>query len=202
MKDYGNYSDEELIDMIRDGESEITDVLMDRYKGLVKTKASTMFILGADRDDLIQEGMVGLFKAVRDFDSGRDASFSTFAQLCVVRQLYTAVKNSGRKKHAPLNAYVSIYSSLEEENGERGELLMNTIRADELSNPENRMISLEEEEHIHKVIEEVLSPFEREVLDLYMTGMSTAEVARVLGRDAKSTDNALQRLRGKLRKHI
>ena len=202
LADYDNFSDEELIDIIRDGSHEVADVLVNRYKGLVRSRASTMFILGADRDDLIQEGMIGLFKAIRDYDSGRDASFATFAHLCVVRQLYTAVKNSGRKKHAPLNAYLSFYSSHDENDEDRGNLLMDTIRADEMSNPESRVISREDEEYIYKVIDEVLSPFEREVLDLYMTGMATAEIARVLGRDAKSTDNALQRLRGKLKKRL
>ncbi|MBR6329056.1 MAG: sigma-70 family RNA polymerase sigma factor [Lachnospiraceae bacterium] len=200
MRDYSGYSDEELIALIRDGDDKVTDLLMDRYKNLVRKKAGTMFILGADRDDLIQEGMVGLFKAVRDYDSGRDASFETFAQLCILRQLYTAVKNSNRKKHGPLNAYVSFYSATTDESGREGELLLNRLSAGEESNPESMMITRERAEHINDVIENNLSPLEREVLDLYITGMSTSQIAGVLGRDPKSTDNALQRLRGKLKK--
>ncbi len=198
MDNYDTYTDEELIGMLRDGESRLTEVLLDRYKVLVRKKADTMYILGADREDLIQEGMIGLFKAIRDFDAGRDASFATFARLCILRQLYTAVKNSNRKKHLPLNAYVSFYSSLSDENGD-GERLIDTLEAGAQSNPENLVIDRENTADLWRHIEERLSPLERDVLDLYLTGMSTAEIARVLGRDPKSTDNALQRLRAKLR---
>ena len=105
--DYEQYTDEELIVRLRDGEEKITDYIMDKYKNLVKSKAKSMYILGADREDLIQEGMIGLFKAIRDYDIGRDASFFTFADLCVSRQMYTAVQAAGRKKHSPLNTYIS-----------------------------------------------------------------------------------------------
>ena len=117
MRQYNDFTDEELVIRARDGEEEITEYLMDKYKNLVRSKASTMFILGADREDLIQEGMIGLFKAVRDYDSGRDASFYTFAELCISRQMYTALQASGRKKHSPLNTYVSIYQGHDEEEG-------------------------------------------------------------------------------------
>ncbi|MBO6016184.1 MAG: sigma-70 family RNA polymerase sigma factor, partial [Lachnospiraceae bacterium] len=103
MEQYRSYTDEELLSRLRDGEPEITDYLMEKYKHLVRSKARTMFILGADNEDLIQEGMIGLFKAIRDYDSGRDASFYTFAELCIARQMYTAIQASGRKKHMPLN---------------------------------------------------------------------------------------------------
>ena len=111
---YEQYTDEELILRLREGEEQITDYIMEKYKNLVKSKAKSMYILGADREDLIQEGMIGLFKAVRDYDTGRDASFSTFADLCVSRQMYTAVQAAGRKKHAPLNTYISLYATLSE----------------------------------------------------------------------------------------
>ncbi|MDE7015141.1 MAG: sigma-70 family RNA polymerase sigma factor, partial [Kineothrix sp.] len=107
---YGQCSDEELILRLRDGEENITDYIMEKYKNLVKSKAKSMYILGADSDELIQEGMIGLFKAIRDYDSGRDASFFTFADLCISRQMYTAVQASRRQKHAPLNSYISLYS--------------------------------------------------------------------------------------------
>ena len=109
-KEYGNSSDEELILRLRDGEEAITDYIMDKYKNMVRSKAKSMYILGADREDLIQEGMIGLFKAVRDYDTGRDASFFTFADLCVSRQMYTAIQAAGRQKHMPLNTYVSLYA--------------------------------------------------------------------------------------------
>ena len=108
MNRYETYSDEELILLLRDGDNRIMDYIMEKYKGLVRNKAKSMYLLGADNEDLIQEGMIGLFKAVRDYDAGRDASFYTFADLCISRQMYTAVQASGRKKHAPLNSYVSI----------------------------------------------------------------------------------------------
>ena len=114
MLDYGQVTDEELIVRLRDGEKQITDYIMDKYKNLVRSKAGSMFILGADRDDLIQEGMIGLFKAIRDYDCGRDASFFTFAELCISRQMYTAVQASRRKKHAPLNTYISLYGERKE----------------------------------------------------------------------------------------
>ena len=110
-KDYEKCSDEELIMRQRDGEEAVTDYIMDKYKNLVRNKAKSMYILGADREDLIQEGMIGLFKAIRDYDTGRDASFSTFADLCVSRQMYTAVQAAGRQKHAPLNTYISLYTN-------------------------------------------------------------------------------------------
>ena len=121
-KDYSSYSDEELIVCLRDGEESITEYLMNKYKNLVRSKARSMYILGADNDDLIQEGMIGLFKAIRDYDTGRDASFFTFADLCVSRQMYTAVQAAGRQKHAPLNTYISLYAgSAENDVSGRGE---------------------------------------------------------------------------------
>ncbi len=201
---YEQHSDEELILRLRDGEEQITDYIMDKYKNLVKSKAKSMYILGADNDDLIQEGMIGLFKAVRDYDSGRDASFFTFADLCISRQIYTAVQASGRQKHAPLNTYISLYSNFtspSEQGGEEAELLNILSSKAELS-PEEMIIDKENVENLEKTIERELSSFEKQVLDLYITGMSYVQIAKVLARDEKSTDNALQRIKGKLRKVI
>ena len=173
---YSGLTDEEMISLFRDGDQEAMEKLLEKYKGMVLGKAKSMYILGGDSEDLIQEGMLGLFKAVRDFDCGRDASFRTFAQLCVTRQLYTAVKASARKKHLPLNSAVSLSSPLREENGdERDEELLDFLEADPSSNPE------------------------KQVLELYLTGMGYVEIAHVLNRDEKSTDNALQRIRAKTR---
>lgn len=201
--EYELYSDEELIDRIRDGEEEITDYIIDKYKNLVRKKAKSMFILGADKDDLIQEGMIGLFKAIRDYDAGRDASFLTFADLCVSRQMYTAVQASGREKHAPLNSYISLYADISEKNDgkEQGNLLQ-VLMAKEESNPEKLVIDKENLETIEAMIEKELSSFEKQVLDLYVTGMSYAQIAKVLGRDVKSTDNALQRLKAKMKRAV
>lgn len=204
-KKYEKCSDEELIVRLRDGESAITDFIMEKYKNLVRSKAKSMYILGADREDLIQEGMIGLFKAIRDYDTGRDASFFTFADLCVSRQMYTAIQAAGRQKHAPLNTYISLYAGAFEndssEKGEEGELINSVISQSE-RNPEEVLIDRENVELLERAIDKELSGFEKQVLDLYLTGMKYSQIARVLGRDDKSTDNALQRIKTKLKKAI
>ncbi|MCM1162547.1 MAG: RNA polymerase sporulation sigma factor SigH [Roseburia sp.] len=202
-RDFDKVTDEELILRLREGEAAITDYIMEKYKNLVRSKAKSMYILGADNEDLIQEGMIGLFKAIRDFDSGRDASFYTFADLCISRQIYTAVKASGRQKHMPLNTYISLYSNMAEMEGDKNgnEMsLVNALSAKDEQNPEELLIDRENVEDIERAIETELSVFEKQVLDLYITGMSYSQIAKVLGKDDKSTDNALQRIKGKLRK--
>ena len=198
MNSYKDFTDEELLIRARDGEEEITEYLMDKYKNLVRSKAATMFILGADKDDLIQEGMIGLFKAVRDYDSGRDASFYTFAELCISRQMYTAIQASGRKKHSPLNTYVSIY----QESDEDGAGLIDALENKKERNPEDILIDQENVEAIESIIENDLSSFEKQVLELSMTGMGYVEIAKLLGKDGKSTDNALSRVKMKIRKGL
>ena len=200
--DYETSKDEVLILRIRDGEEKITDYIMEKYKNLVRSKAGSMYILGADREDLIQEGMIGLFKAIRDYDLGRDASFATFADLCVARQMYTAVQAAGRKKHAPLNSYVSLYAGNGSDKTEEEKKLLDSLVSRDEQNPEELLIDRENVERIEKAIESELSSFERQVLDLYLTGMKYTEIARVLGKDDKSTDNALQRCRSKIRKAL
>lgn len=200
---YEGLTDEELIDRQRSGERQIMDYIMDKYKNLVRKKAKSMHILGADNDDLIQEGMIGLFKAVRDYDPGRDASFYTFADLCVSRQMYKAVQASRREKHAPLNTYISLYAdTAEAESDGNGTALVNVIASAVETNPEQLMIDRENVADIEAIIEKELSGFEKQVLDLYITGMSYSQIAGVLSRDAKSTDNALQRLKAKLRRAV
>ncbi len=200
--DYRQCSDDELIDRLRRGEEPIMDYICDKYKNLVRSKAKSMFILGADSEDLIQEGMIGLFKAVRDYDMGRDASFYTFAELCISRQMYTAVQASKRQKHLPLNTYVSLDSGSTPADGEgRESQTLAELLADrtELS-PEELFLDKERVAFLEKAIEEELSDFERQVLELSMTGMGYVQIAKVLGRDEKATDNALQRLKTKVRK--
>lgn len=198
--DYCGVTDEELILRLREGETPVTDFIMEKYKNLVRSKAKSMYILGADRDDLIQEGMIGLFKAVRDYDSGRDASFATFADLCVSRQMYTAVQASRRKKHTPLNTYISLYGGNREKEGEEEPELIASLASRVDINPEELLIDRENVEDLTRQIEKELSPFENQVFDLYLTGMSYTQIARVLGRDEKSTDNALSRIKGKVKK--
>lgn len=199
---YEEYRDEELIMLLREGRKEVVDYLMNKYKNLVRSRAKTMYILGADTEDLIQEGMIGLFKAIRDYDFGRDAGFYTFAELCISRQIYTAVQASGRKKHMPLNTYISIYSEVtaDGENGQKMEL-SGMLESEEKS-PEESMIDRENVEYIEQIIQSQLSLLERQVLELYMTDMGTVEISKILGIDEKSADNALQRAKSKIRKAI
>lgn len=198
--EYQQQTDEELIGRLRCGEQQVMDYLLEKYKKLVKSKAKSMYILGADNEDLIQEGMIGLFKAIRSYDFGRDASFYTFADLCISRQMYSAVRASNCQKHLSLNTYISLNSeAFGSENGEGVELEA-VMSSGEICNPEALFLDKERVEYLEKKIEEELSDFEMQVLDLYLTGMSYSQIAKVLGRDDKSTDNALQRLKTKIRK--
>lgn len=200
-QEYDNVSDEELIVLLRDGETRITDYIIEKYKDLVRRKTKSMYILGADHDDLLQEGMIGLFKAIRDYDAGRDASFYTFAELCITRQVYTAVQASNRKKHSFLNTYVSLYEGKDAKDDEPLELIQALVSND-TRNPEEMVIDRENLEHLENCIEQELSPFEKQVLELYLTGMSYTEIARVLGKTDKATDNAMQRVKAKIKKFI
>ncbi|MCQ2539927.1 MAG: RNA polymerase sporulation sigma factor SigH [Acetatifactor sp.] len=204
FSEYASFTDDELLDRLRHGEAEVEDYICEKYKNLVRSKAKSMFILGADNEDLIQEGMIGLFKAVRDYDCGRDASFYTFAELCISRQMYTAVQAAKRKKHFPLNSSISLDSPQSVEAGDEQESMSlgRLLTAKVGMNPEEMVLDRERTEYLEKAIEEELSEFERQVLDLYVTGMPTSQIAKVLGRNEKATDNALQRLKAKIKKII
>ncbi|MCR5657141.1 MAG: RNA polymerase sporulation sigma factor SigH [Butyrivibrio sp.] len=195
-------TDENLIGRLREGESQIMDFIMDKYKDMVKAKAGTMYILGADRDDLIQEGMIGLFKAIRDYDFGRDASFKTFADLCISRQMYSAIQASSRKKHTPLNGYISLYAKPYGQEEDTNSSLDQILESTKDRDPEELIIDQENARIIEEFIETGLSEFEKQVLELYMTGMGYVEIAGILGKDEKSTDNALQRTKSKIRKFV
>lgn len=192
MGKFDNISDEELIARLRDGETIIEDYLMEKYKGLVRQKARAMFLIGGDTDDLIQEGMIGLFKAVRDFQPGREATFATFARMCIDRQIYSAIQNSNRQKHLPLNSYVSL--NQEDESSPIWEL--------SVENPEEVIIDQETTRDLQQKISDYLSPMENKVLDLYLKGEGYVEIGRILGKSPKSIDNALQRIRAKIREVI
>lgn len=202
MYDYSTCTDEELIFRLREGEEAIMDYIMNKYKNLVRKHARNMYILGAEEQDLIQEGMIGLFRAIKDYDSGRDASFFTFADLCISRKMYNAIEASKREKHTPLNNYISLYGDNDEDSKEGKSGFIDLLSAGEISNPENLLIDRENVERIEKLVEQELSSFEKQVFDLYITGMKYGQIAKVLGKDEKSTDNALQRIRNKLRKAI
>lgn len=207
---YDNCTDETLIELSRGGDPAATEFLMEKYKGLVKSRARLFRLPDGDADDLIQEGMLGLFKALRDYDAGKEASFATFASLCISRQLRTAVEAAGRKKHQPLNTAVSYDTPMPEEGRDcaRGAEAPGTGRensylellASEDADPEAAYISEESRRHLEENIREVLSPLEREVLDLYLADLNYVQIAEKLGRDPKSTDNALQRIKTKVRK--
>lgn len=200
---YDEYTDAKLIEMLRDGDSKVTDYILEKYKYLVKAKAKSMYILGADAEDLIQEGMIGLFKAIRDYDCGRDASFQTFADLCISRQIYTAVSASGRKKHMPLNTYISLSQAMMDEDGVVLDMsLEDMLPTDSLDNPEALVIAKEDVDALESWIDSELSEFEKQALELYLTGMNYVHIAKVLGKDEKSTDNALNRAKTKIKKYL
>lgn len=188
MGQYDGLGDEILIDRLRKGEGEILDYLMEKYKDLVRRKARALFLIGGDTDDLIQEGMIGLFKAVRNYCPDREASFQTFANLCVERQLYNAVNNSNRKKHLPLNSYVSL--SREDE-----DLSMDYRR---METPEEILIDRENASSLEAEIREMLSQMENTILEYYLEGKSYAAIADRIGKPIKSVDNALKRIRKKI----
>ena len=191
---YEDMTDEELIDQLREGDRQVMDYICDKYKNLVRSKAKSMYILGGDSEDLIQEGMIGLFKAVRDYDCGRDASFYTFADLCISRQMYTAVQASQRLKHTPLNTYVSLdsHGRMEEDRDPETQTLAELLADKTGRNPEELFLD-------KKRIATELSELERQVLDLYITGMSYTQIAKVLRRSEKATENALTRAKQKIR---
>ena len=197
--DYEPYTDEELIDRLRRGEDTIMDYICDRYKNLVRSKAKSMFILGADSDDLIQEGMIGLFKAIRDYRMEKDVSFYHFADLCITRQIYHAVEASQRKKHQPLNTYISLNAQM----GQEGEdTLQDLLESVENPNPEQLLIDQENANDIQEKLYKNLSKFERQVLLLYLQGSNYRQIAKQLHKEPKAIDNALQRIRGKIAKKM
>ena len=194
---YEKYSDETLISILRqENRTEIMDYLMDKYKDLVKKKAKVLFLIGGDTDDLLQEGMIGLFKAIRDYNEKKDSSFFQVAGFCILRQMYTAMEASNRKKHAPLNSYISLSA---EHGTESGENLPGVLEALSGANPEQIVIDREELEQMREKIDELLSDMEKEVLAYYLQGMNYTKIAEIMQKPAKSIDNALQRIRNKLK---
>ncbi len=195
---YESLIDEDLAELSAAGDINATECILARYKNLVRSKARMYFLVGADKEDIIQEGMIGLFKAIRDFDRDRQVSFKGFAELCIKRQIITAVKTATRQKHMPLNTYVSLSNPLSdgESEGLLEEILSDKIEAD----PEQLFISKENTAFINDKIKEVLSDLEKKVLMFYLEGKSYQEIAAILSKPQKSIDNALQRVKKKMEK--
>ncbi|MDO4563320.1 MAG: RNA polymerase sporulation sigma factor SigH [Clostridia bacterium] len=192
-------SDESLVRLAQGGDNGALEYILDRYRSLVSKKASSYFLIGADREDLIQEGMIGLFKAVRDFRSDKLVSFKSFSEVCVTRQIITAIKAATRHKHSPLNTYVSLNKPLFDDEYD-ATLLDVYEKRDTVSNPEDILISREQINDISVKLSEILSAFECRVLALYLQGRTYAEIGEIVSKTPKSIDNALQRIRRKFEK--
>ena len=184
----------------KNGNQEIMDYLMVKYKFMVRKKARAMYLLGGENEDLIQEGMIGLIKAVRDFDVTQKTSFSSFAELCVSRQMYSAIEASNRKKHLPLNSYISLYEDSEQEGEGRSLPLIDTIESSKENDPEVLYFGKEYTEAFAEQLKELLSPLENHVLYLHLMGTDYRTIAELLGKSPKSVDNALQRIKTKAQK--
>ena len=196
---YDDLTDEEIIIQIRQGDNPGVDYLMEKYKNLVRKKARALYLIGGDSDDLIQEGMIGLFKAIRDYQLEKENAFYGFANLCVERQLYNAVKGANRLKNSPLNSYVSLDVPVGGVGTEEtGQTLGETLEKNGISNPEDIMIDRERVGKIEAYIQNQLSQFEQNVVNLFIEGMNYQQIAEHLGRTPKSIDNALQRIKKKL----
>ncbi|MFV0465706.1 MAG: sigma-70 family RNA polymerase sigma factor [Lachnospiraceae bacterium] len=193
MPNYQNQRDEELILRLRQGDQEIMDHLLTKYKPLVLKKAKSLFLIGGETEDLIQEGMIGLFQSIQGFDEKKEASFFYFADLCITRQMYTAVEASQRKKHAPLNSYVSLYESKEE-----GNPLLEYLESDWNTNPETMVIYKENFTSRILEVKKRLSPLEKQVFDYILDGMNYQQIAVEMKKPLKSIDNAIQRIRQKM----
>ena len=197
---YESFSDEQIVEMSHLGDSSAEEYLLDKYKNFVRSKARSYFLVGADHEDIVQEGMIGLYKAIRDYRPDKLSSFRAFAELCITRQIITAIKTATRQKHIPLNNYVSLNKPLYDEESDR--TLLDVIVEGRMSDPEELIINMENVGNIRAKINEVLSGLEQEVLNAYLDGKSYQEIAEALGRHVKSIDNALQRVKRKLEKYL
>lgn len=197
---FENVLDEELVLYAHEGDVVALEYLINKYKNFVRAKARSYFLIGADREDIVQEGMIGLYKAIRDFRNDKLSSFRAFAELCITRQIITAIKTATRQKHIPLNSYVSLNKPIYDEESDR--TLLDILTAAKITDPEELIISREELCSIESKIGEILSGLELEVLMSYLQGKSYQEIACDLDRHVKSIDNALQRVKRKLEKYL
>jgi RNA polymerase sporulation-specific sigma factor len=200
VAEYDLRTDEDIVDAVQEGDSDALEYLINKYRNFVRAKARSYFLIGADREDIIQEGMIGLYKAIRDFRGDKLASFKAFAELCVTRQIITAIKTATRQKHIPLNSYVSLDKPIYDEDSDR--TLLDVICGTRVTNPEELIINKEEFIGLEDKMGEILSELERRVLMLYLDGRSYQEIAVDLDRHVKSIDNALQRVKRKLERYL
>lgn len=200
IENYAKLEDKVLVKMVHSGDSESLAFLINKYQNFVRAKTRPYFLVGADKEDLVQEGMIGLYKAIRDFREDKVASFKAFAELCITRQIITAIKTATRQKHVPLNSYVSLDKPLYDE--ESNYTLMDRISGEKITNPEALFINQEKAKDIELKIAELLSDLERSVLTLYMDGQSYVEISEQLNTHVKSIDNALQRVKRKLERQL
>ena len=199
--DFANMPDEEIVRLAqRDKDGAALEYLLNKYKNFVRAKARSYFLIGADHEDIVQEGMIGLYKAIRDYREDRLSSFRAFAELCVTRQIITAIKTATRQKHIPLNSYISLNRPIYEEDSDR--TLLDVITEDSPSNPEEMLIDREDLSVIEGRIGQMLSDLEKEVLIRYVEGKSYVEISEEMNRHVKSVDNALQRIKRKLQKYL
>jgi len=197
---YELMSDEEVVDLVRENDAEALEYLINKYKNFVRAKARSYFLIGADREDIVQEGMIGLYKSIRDFRGDKLTSFKAFAELCITRQIITAIKTATRQKHIPLNSYVSLDKPIYDEDSDR--TLLDVICGTKVTDPEELFINREEFDDIEGKMSEILSDLERQVLMLYLDGRSYQQIAVELNRHVKSIDNALQRVKRKLERYL
>ncbi|MEQ6389879.1 RNA polymerase sporulation sigma factor SigH [Bacillaceae bacterium S4-13-58] len=193
-------SDEEVVELVQAGDTHALEYLIHKYKNFVRAKARTYFLIGADREDIVQEGMIGLYKAIRDFQMDKLSSFKAFAELCVTRQIITAIKTATRQKHIPLNSYVSLDKPIYDEESDR--TLLDVIAGAKSLDPEEMIINQERFGDMEFKMAEILSDLERKVLNLYLDGQSYQEISLELDRHVKSIDNALQRVKRKLERYL
>ncbi|MED1205678.1 RNA polymerase sporulation sigma factor SigH [Heyndrickxia acidicola] len=199
-EEYAMLEDENIIELVHCGESEALDYLIQKYRNFVRAKARSYFLIGADREDIVQEGMIGLYKAIRDYKEDKLTSFKAFAELCITRQIITAIKTATRQKHIPLNSYISLDKPIYDEESDR--TLMDVLTGAKILNPEELIINREKYVNIEGKITELLSDLERKVLALYLDGQSYQEISEELNRHVKSIDNALQRVKRKLERYL
>ncbi len=199
MSKYENMPDEQLIHKLREGETAIMDYIISKYKYVVIRAAKAMYLLGGENDDLIQEGMIGLFKAIRDYDINQEVSFYSFAELCISRQMYTAIKLSQRQKHMPLNSYISLYDIKSAESEDKRSPLIEQLETETNNNPEELFLDKERMLMLVSELNQRLSDMERRVLHLHLQGEDYRTIAELLDKSPKSIDNALQRIRQKMR---
>lgn len=200
LSEYEFISDEDIVEVFRGGDSGALEHLINKYRNFVRAKARSYFLIGADREDIVQEGMIGLYKAIRDFKGDKLSSFKAFAELCITRQIITAIKTATRQKHIPLNSYVSLDKPIYDEDSDR--TLMDVICGTQVLDPEELIINQEEFSGLEDKMAEILSDLERKVLMLYLDGRSYQEIAEDLKRHVKSIDNALQRVKRKLERYL